>query len=190
MSITTQFTSRGYAPWRLNESLLRDDTFRNFIQKELTEYFSTNNNNETSPITIWQAHKSVMRGLLLSRASFLKKQAQKEQITILRDLRDATAQHYIQPTDTLMEKIENLTDQLNTIAMSKTSYMMQKLKIRNYNQNNKTGKLLATQLRLRYAQNKIPYILTTEGKKLYNPQNIVDELAKYYTTLYNLKTDA
>ncbi|CAH2247710.1 Hypothetical predicted protein, partial [Pelobates cultripes] len=27
MSITTQFASRGYAPWRLNESLLQDDTF-------------------------------------------------------------------------------------------------------------------------------------------------------------------
>ncbi|CAH2314823.1 Hypothetical predicted protein [Pelobates cultripes] len=51
---------------------------------------------------------------------------------------------------------------------------------------NKAGKLLANQLKSKYLQTKIPYILSKSQIKIYNPTDIVNELASFYEELYNL----
>lgn len=59
--------------WRLNASLLVDTNIQSQIQTALTKYFQTNNTPNTSPLTIWEAHKSVIRGELIKQGSRKKK---------------------------------------------------------------------------------------------------------------------
>ncbi|CAH2274928.1 endonuclease [Pelobates cultripes] len=66
---------------------------------------------------------------------------------------------------------------------------MQKLRTREYAQGNKAGNLLASRLRQQQQASKIPFLIQSDGTKIYNPQYIADELAKYYSGLYNLKHD-
>ena len=51
--------------WRLNGSLLRDEEVLEDMVKEIDFYFDTNDIPECDPRTIWEAHKAVIRGVLI-----------------------------------------------------------------------------------------------------------------------------
>ncbi|CAH2302333.1 BPI fold-containing family C -like isoform X1 [Pelobates cultripes] len=86
--------------------------------------------------------------------------------------------------------METATRRLNDILLAKTSYAMQRLKVRQYSQGNRAGRAMAALLQKKQAQSKIPYLISNEGTKIYNPKDINDELANFYHNLYNLKQDS
>ncbi|CAH2253545.1 Hypothetical predicted protein, partial [Pelobates cultripes] len=124
----------GQAPWRLNESLLHDPTFTSQISQNLEQYFQLNDLPETTPVSLWQAHKPTIRGLLISQASYLKRTAHKDYMTLLQTLQDATNVYAIQPQDAHLKTIENVTKSINNIHLAKTSHTLQRLKMRHYSQ--------------------------------------------------------
>ncbi|CAH2224507.1 Hypothetical predicted protein, partial [Pelobates cultripes] len=71
-------------------------------------------------------------------------------------------------------EIQDITNQVNSLALAKTAHALTKLKLRTYTQGNRAGKHLATLLKKQQAQSKIPHLVTTSGDKIYNPQDIND----------------
>ncbi|CAH2223942.1 endonuclease, partial, partial [Pelobates cultripes] len=191
VTLTTQdaYKHRGEAPWRLNNTLLHDEGFKHKLQTELTEYFRLNDRLDTSPTLVWQAHKAVVRGQLISRAAYLRRISQQHHLTLLTKLRDLKLAQFLHPKTNLTTEIELVTKQLNDLLLQHTARMMQTLKMKTYTQGNKDGKKLASLLRHQLIQSKIPYLLTKRGEKIYNPLDINAETAVYYQTLYNLKDD-
>ncbi|CAH2222051.1 Hypothetical predicted protein, partial [Pelobates cultripes] len=161
---------RGKPPSRLNDSLLNDGPFVQQLTKQLQTYFETNNTHNIGLFSAWKTHKPLIRGLLVSRASYLKCTSQREQLDLLRKLRDVTNAYLINPNDKQVQLIVDTTNRINEITLSETALIFTKLKLKTYTQGNKAGKTLA-------------------GKKLHNPQDINDEMAAYYHSLYNLKDD-
>ncbi|CAH2293705.1 Hypothetical predicted protein [Pelobates cultripes] len=132
------FPLRGQAPWRLNNSLLHDPTFLTQMTQNLEQYFQLNDLPETSPI------KPSIRGLLISRASYMKHTANHKHIKLLHTLRDVTNAHTVQPEDTHLKTIVNVTKRINDIPLAKTSYTLQRLKMRHYSQGNMAGETTST----------------------------------------------
>uniref|UniRef100_A0A803K3C6 Endonuclease/exonuclease/phosphatase domain-containing protein n=1 Tax=Xenopus tropicalis TaxID=8364 RepID=A0A803K3C6_XENTR len=66
-------TIRRHRQWRLNESLLLDNDTHTEVANSIKEYFDINNQTDTSLAIGWEAHKAVIRGILLKHASRLKK---------------------------------------------------------------------------------------------------------------------
>lgn len=65
------------------------------------------------------------------------------------------------------------------------------MKVNYYSQNNKAGKLLASQLWQRQIKNKIHKLAHhIFGKVVINPQETADTFAQYYESLYNLKDES
>ncbi|CAH2284878.1 LINE-1 reverse transcriptase [Pelobates cultripes] len=157
--------SPGRPPWRLNDSLLHDHTFSQTLTDALCTYFQINDTPDIHPTTLWQAHKAVIRGLLISRASYVKKKAQEEYLNLLRTLRDATAANIMNPTPQQAQIIKDTTAHLNNIALAKTAHILHKLKQTSYSQGNRAGKHLATLLRQKQSNAKIPYYLQTKELK-------------------------
>ncbi|CAH2314814.1 Hypothetical predicted protein, partial [Pelobates cultripes] len=60
--------------WRLQDSLLLDLTVREQVSEELTSYFTLNTPEDHIAITIWEAHKSVIRKTLMHLASKKRKE--------------------------------------------------------------------------------------------------------------------
>lgn len=60
--------------WRLNTSLLRNEKSRNFIRKEICEYWEFNEGTTSNPGLEWDAFKACLRGRLIQHSSYLKKQ--------------------------------------------------------------------------------------------------------------------
>lgn len=71
--------------WRLNESLLQDKDILADITRELDFYFRTNDTPDCDPGIIWEAHKAVIRGVLIIRIEQLK--------TLLADLAALEIRH-------------------------------------------------------------------------------------------------
>ncbi|CAH2282030.1 Hypothetical predicted protein [Pelobates cultripes] len=142
----------------------------------LSDYFTTNSTPDIQPTPVWQAHKAVMRGHMISQASCLNKKSKEEHRTLLRTLRDTTKANTVQPTPQRMQTITDTTARLNNLELAKTAHILQKLKQTTYMQGNKAGKYLATQLRQKQSNAKIPYLLTQGGEKIHNPQDINDNM--------------
>lgn len=62
--------------WRLNEDLLLNQEILPILKNELNYYFKLNLNKGTSIQTVWEAHKAVMRGNLMSLNAKDKRQKQ------------------------------------------------------------------------------------------------------------------
>lgn len=62
--------------WRLNTTILKDPIDVLNFNNTLKEYFSQNENDETSVITQWEAHKCVIRGEFIRKLASIKKEQQ------------------------------------------------------------------------------------------------------------------
>ncbi|CAH2321804.1 Hypothetical predicted protein, partial [Pelobates cultripes] len=98
LTLQDKFPFRGTSPWKLHDSLLFDDSFKNTLEKEIKLYFDTNYTPQTQPQNVWLAHKAVIRGLIISRAAYLKRKARDEYTTLLKKLRDQTNAHLLSPS--------------------------------------------------------------------------------------------
>ncbi|CAH2245260.1 Hypothetical predicted protein [Pelobates cultripes] len=107
------------------------------LQSELTSYFHTNDTHDVSPETIWQAHKTVLRGLAISKAAYIKRTAQQEYNTLLKTLRDQTNEHLLKPTETGLNAITQTNKKLNEYLLAKTTSTLQRLHTHTYCQGNK-----------------------------------------------------
>lgn len=71
-------------PWRLNESLLQNPEVVADVTKEITHYFHTNTSADGDGGLIWEAHKAVIRGVLIKHGARLQRQ-RTAQLTLLFD---------------------------------------------------------------------------------------------------------
>ncbi|CAH2297014.1 Hypothetical predicted protein, partial [Pelobates cultripes] len=182
-----EYRHRGRPPWRLNDSLLHDHTFSQTLKDALHTYFQINYTPDIHPTMLWQTHKVVIQGLLISRASYVKKKTQEEYLNLLPTLRDTTVENIANPTPQQTQVIKDTTTRIKNMALAKTAHILHKLKQKSYSQGNRAGQHLATLLRQKQSNAKIPNLFTNKGSKIHNPQDINDTMATYYHSLYNLK---
>lgn len=60
--------------WCINDSTLTHPSHRLEIEAALTDYFSFNDNEDISALTLWEAHKTVICGKLIQQATSLKRE--------------------------------------------------------------------------------------------------------------------
>lgn len=68
--------------WCLNESILQKPEVLNEVVQEIKAHFQTNAIPESDPGMVWEAHKAVIRGILIKHGSHIKK-AREAQLTKL-----------------------------------------------------------------------------------------------------------
>ena len=65
--------------WRLKDTLLKNQWVNQAIREEMKKYMETNENENTTIQTLWDAPKAVVRGKYIAIQAYLKKQ-EKSQI--------------------------------------------------------------------------------------------------------------
>ena len=76
---------------KLNDSLPSHPSNSAELEIAIQEYIGNNKSPDTSPITIWEAHKYVLRGYCIRQASYIKKEKQKLQRELEKSLINAIA---------------------------------------------------------------------------------------------------
>uniref|UniRef100_A0A8C5LVW1 Reverse transcriptase domain-containing protein n=1 Tax=Leptobrachium leishanense TaxID=445787 RepID=A0A8C5LVW1_9ANUR len=183
------YDARGKAPWRLNESLLARVDVREEISQALVHYFNENGSTEVPVGTVWQAHKAVIRGILIKWGSRLKRQHTEQRLTLLKDIDRADVTHKQMQTGDSLTKVTDLRNQLVDMDKRDYSWAIRRLKAKCYIYSNKASKMLANKLRARAGHSRISQIMDTNGNLHYQPRHIAGCFADYYEALYNLGRD-
>ena len=67
-------TVRNTNTWRLNNMFLNNQQIAKEIKREIKKFLETNDNENPTTQSLWDAAKAVLRGKLIAIPSYLKKQ--------------------------------------------------------------------------------------------------------------------
>lgn len=115
----TEYHRTQRKPWRLNESLLQDSEVIADVTKEITEYFRTNTDTDSKAGLIWEAHKPVIRGVLIKHGARLKKQRKAQLTSLLDKLHTLETKHKQTPTGTLGTELDTIRRQITDLLTFK-----------------------------------------------------------------------
>ncbi|CAH2313311.1 Hypothetical predicted protein [Pelobates cultripes] len=155
------------------------------MRNEINLYFASNAPNGPTPATLWLAHKTVIRGILIGRAAYLKRVNHNTLITLLKRVQDLHRSNQANPTKILQQQIQTTQNEINEIHLRKANAALKKLKATSYSMGNKATKLLALRLRDKQAQTRTQFLYTQSGQKVMQPTQICNEFARCNGTLYN-----
>lgn len=170
--------------WRLNPLLLSDNTFLEYISKQIDIFLETNITPDVTYCTIWESFKAFLRGHIISYCSQDKRQRQKR----LTDLRGLIAQldnqHSRNPSPGLYKQRMVLQTEYNLISTRHAEQIILKSRRLWYEHGEKASKILAHQLRQSEAARFISEIRTQDGHITNSPQKINERFQLFYSELY------
>lgn len=172
--------------WPLNESLLQIPEVLVEVTKTLNLYFQENDQADCDPGILWEAHKVVLRGTLISHGARIKKERNKKVSQLLQELATSEARHKHAPTQASETQLSTIRRQITDILQYRAKAALQSGRTKTYELGDKCGKLLAKTVRSHKSSTYIPHINTSGGKKASLPAHITEKFRQFYSKLYNL----
>ena len=132
--------------WRMNTLLLQDENFKQLME-DIKSFFEINAGSTNTRAMEWEASKAYVRGKMIAHSSKKKK----ENIKTIKELETAIKNQEMelskQFSDKLYQDICKLKFQLQEIYNKKVEYALFRLGTTFYEGGEKTGKLLARQIK-------------------------------------------
>ncbi|CAH2246048.1 Hypothetical predicted protein [Pelobates cultripes] len=145
--VTVELESALFKPaqwtWHLNESLLQDPEVKGEITQALDLYFQENDVADTSPIMLWEAHKSAIRATLIRIASCRRKATMQQMAELYGTILKLELQHKRTQLDNIQKDLTDARHQLRDLIMRRYHRSLQHSKNFFYIHANKGGKYLA-----------------------------------------------
>ncbi|XP_040203672.1 mucin-5AC-like [Rana temporaria] len=176
--------------WRLNESLLSNESFCLDISTHVKSYFEFNKADDTTPAINWAAHKASVRGFLIQLSSRIKKAREELIVAKTRDYEALAARHKQSPSPDMLTKLEQARLELNICLTTKAEKQLRWANHRFFTWRDRPGSLLAHKLTPRYSHSALPKIRLSGGHIYKNPGKILQEFHKFYVDLYGQPQEA
>ena len=173
-----------FRSWRLDPLLLREEKFCNHISDSISVFCDTNKNKETSPSLLWDTLKAVLRGKIISYASYANKQRRmrKEELEgLIADLDRSLA---VTNTPNLYKERLGLTTELDLLLTTEAERLLLQSYGSLYEHGDKAGRLLAHQLKAKKASNQIIQIRDESGMVVTDSTKINTSFSSFYQQLY------
>lgn len=139
--------------WRYNTSLLSDPNFDSFIKRECTSFVEMNDSPGTSPSLLWQTGKTVLTGRIIAFSVHKSKNEKELEQKLEQEINSLEQTNMNNPNENLEKEIKQLKLKLNEIINKRTNFLIQRLRQDHFQHNNKSGKYLATQIKLNKEKN-------------------------------------
>lgn len=170
--------------WRINSTLLSDNDFVNFMKEHLSFFFETNTSPDTSSLVVWDALKAYLRGQIISYTANMRKRAHHERLELADQIKEIDKQ-YAQAKNPDLYKMRV---ELQTKFDLASTYLIERQLLRSkslfYIHSEKSGKLLANQLRGLKAKGHITNIKMEDGMVTSDHAKINNTFSSYYSQLY------
>lgn len=127
-----------------------------------------------------------IRGSTISYSSWKKKQYRAQIISLETDIKALENEHSHSQTQSILDKLIAKRTEYDALTTREVENAMARLKQRYYEQGDKSGKLLAWQIRREEAARYISAIKSPNGGDVVrNPQHINQAFTEFYKTLYS-----
>lgn len=149
--------------WRFNSTLLSNSKFFNFFEEQISLFFEINNSPETSSLIVWDALKAFLRGQIISYSANLKRKASAEKLQLAKQIKEIDLQYAQSNKPELYQKCTELQARFDLLSTHSIERQILKSKSRFYIHGDKTGKMLANQLRETRVMRHITEIKMEDG---------------------------
>uniref|UniRef100_A0A670HWB0 Reverse transcriptase domain-containing protein n=1 Tax=Podarcis muralis TaxID=64176 RepID=A0A670HWB0_PODMU len=173
--------------WRLNDNIWDDQKFVEKAQKKLSNYFRDNMDKGTKMSVVWDASKAVMRGLCIQQNAWKRNNKEKKTKEILEQIMNKEQKLIKKPNnEKIIQEIKILQTQFAMLINKEVEWNIKRLKQKNFEFANKSGKWLAWQVKSRKEQNTINKI-EVNGEEITDPKGIRKGFVDFYKQLYRNK---
>lgn len=169
--------------WRFNLALLKDPDFISYFKREWSNYLENNDTPGVSAGILWEAGKAVMRGKIIYFASHKKKKENATMSELELRIKSLEDIYNTSPEEQTLKQIRKAKLELNEIINKKTQFMVQRLRLEQFEHSNKSGKLLANQLKTNKEKSTINSVKDSVGNIIHEPNAINDTFRNFYRTL-------
>lgn len=185
MEIDVGLKIRKSPRWRLNTTLLQNESFLTEFQAGLIDFLSINRESVDDPVLVWMATKGFIRNFSLSFSSHLNK-VRTQKTNMLEQqcqlLEQQLKSNYSQSVeDSLMAvKVE-----LNDLLRRKAEFLIHRVRQKYYFHGSRPSKLLALKLKHCQKYSSINSIRSSEKGLVFDPKEINNLFKSFYQDLYS-----
>lgn len=176
--------------WRLDPLLLTDEKFVTLTSSKIKTFLSENKIPGMSCKIIWEAMKAFLRGEIISYAAFKRKSMLQKQKDLSDQILSVDRQYAQSPSSALYKERLRLQTEFNIISTRQVEGCLIRTKSVFYEHGEKTGKILANQLRGVRAKQIIPGVKTDNGNTSSDSKRINDVFKVFYSKLYTPENTA
>uniref|UniRef100_A0A3P9MD87 exodeoxyribonuclease III n=1 Tax=Oryzias latipes TaxID=8090 RepID=A0A3P9MD87_ORYLA len=101
--------------WRLNVGILNTEANIKDIKTDIKQYLEENDNGAVDPTVLWDTLKAVMRGKLIAKTTWLRKNRNKMYEEYSKKLKELEQQFIKRNTTEIYQEIQNIKKQINHI---------------------------------------------------------------------------
>lgn len=152
--------------WRLNESLLQDTDVPEDVIKELGFYFKINDTPECDPGIVWEAHKTVIRGVLIKHRARIKHKCSEQLKLLHEELATLELRHKRVQTLSLERDLLAKRTQIVDLLQYKAKAALQICRKVSNESGGKCWKVLARTLREQKLKTYIPQVAAPNRPKV------------------------
>ena len=156
--------------WRLTSTLLTNDDFVELISEQISSFLSINIFPEVSNATVWEALKAFLRGQIISFTANREKNRKYQQTHLINQFTDIDRQYATSPTPELYRERLKVKTEFDLLSTQKTVHLLQRTQSDFYEHGEKTGKLIASQLRGARAKRTIRVLPFDDGENDLGPK--------------------
>lgn len=149
-------------------------------------YFAENKPGEIGMGSVWEGHKAVVRGELISQGARLKKAQEGELLTLLAKIRVAELVHKKHVTPTMALELQSLRQDLAVLLDTKIRARMRHVAHKFYEFRNKCGRLLARALKHQRDSGHVQKLTSPTGTSVIHSLKVTNTFSDYYAQLYQL----
>ena len=170
--------------WRLDPLLLTSKDFVKLLNGHIDTFLSINSTPGMSSTTIWESLKAYLRGQIISYSAFVKKIRNQRITDLLAQMAELDKKYAVNPDPELYKERLLLQSEFDNLSIKQTEQLLFKSRQTFYEHGDKSGKLLAHQLKQAMASRAIPEIRVAPGETSTNPKIINDQFRQFYNNLY------
>lgn len=169
---------------RFNSSLLADESFVSFAADQIYFFLSVNKSDKVSDSIVWEALKAYMRGQIISYDANKRRLSKEKQNSLADEISRLDEQYARSPTPDLYKRCLKLKSELDLLSTNEIEGLLRRTRSVFYESGEKSGKVLANQLRGLRAKQIISGLRLDNGEVTTDQSTINDKFRDFYSTLY------
>ena len=177
--------NRGRGFWKLNTSLLLDNSYTDKIKKSIRESYVLYKEQQTNPCLIWELVKADIRGESIKFASFKKKERANRLCELENELKKAHETYDKNTNTDELEKIDRLEAEIKTIIEVENRGASIRAKAQWLAEGEKSNKFFHGLEKIKYNQKIISRLIDEENREISHASDILSAEKHFFEKLYS-----